>query len=89
MMIRLSRHWDHQRESKIQKSRSQRRKHGRRVPLRSSTAMMAQRDRFQQQRGAGSGFVGSNRTAPFVGIAIKAGYRSIFETTNRFARIKF
>ena len=38
-MSRLSRHWGHKSENKIQKSRSQRRKHGRRVPLRSSTAI--------------------------------------------------
>jgi hypothetical protein len=28
-------------------------------------------------------------TAPLVGIAMKAGYRQAFETTNEFARIKF
>jgi hypothetical protein len=38
-MIKLSRHWGHQRENKIQNSRSQKRKQGRRVPLRSSTAI--------------------------------------------------
>jgi len=28
-------------------------------------------------------------TAPLVGIAMKAGYRHAFETTNGFVRIKF
>ena len=28
-------------------------------------------------------------TAPLVGIAMKAGYRQAFETTNEFVRIKF
>ena len=44
---------------------------------------MAQGDRLQQQRGSGSGF------AALVGIAIKAGYRHAFETTNESVRIKF
>jgi hypothetical protein len=35
------------------------------------------------------GSLRASGSAPFVGIAIKAGYRPIFETTNQFARIKF
>jgi len=50
---------------------------------------MAQRDRFQQQCGAGSVFAVGQRHPAFVGIAIKAGYRPTFETTNQFPRIKF
>jgi len=50
---------------------------------------MAQRDRFQQQRGAALGFAASgDRKRSLVGIPMNAGYRQTFETTNEFARIK-
>jgi hypothetical protein len=50
--------------------------------------LMAQRDRFQHQRSADWGFRATG-TAPLVGIAMNAGYRQAFETTNEFVRIKF
>ena len=45
--------------------------------------------RIQHQRGARSEFASSDRTAPLVGVAMNAGYRQAFETTNEFVRIKF
>src|ERR1017187_1693386 len=53
--------------------------------------LMAQRDRFLQQRGAGRGFAASGATgsASLVGIPMNAGYRQTFETSNEFAPIKF
>jgi len=50
---------------------------------------MAQRDRFEQQRGAGSRFVSGDGTAPLVGVAMKAGYRQTSDTTNESVRIRF
>jgi hypothetical protein len=50
---------------------------------------MAQRDRFQQQRNAGSGFLSATGTAPLVAVAMKADYPQTSETTNESARIKF
>jgi hypothetical protein len=34
---------------------------------------MAQRDRFQQQRGAGSGFASGDQNASLIGIAMNPG----------------
>jgi hypothetical protein len=50
---------------------------------------MAQCDRFEHQRGAGSGFVSDDPTAPLVGVGMRAGYRQTSETTNESARIRF
>jgi hypothetical protein len=62
----------------------------------SSTALehgdlMAQRDRFQRQRGEGLGFAASGRWggASLVGIRTNPGYNETFEITNEFIRIKF
>jgi hypothetical protein len=60
-MIRLSRQWGHQRESNITKQPIPATK----ARATSSAALqhgdlMVQRDRFQQQRGAGSGFASSD-----------------------------
>ncbi len=51
--------------------------------------LMAQGDRFQHQRGAGSGVASGDRDRSACRIAMKAGYRQAFETTNEFVRIKF
>jgi hypothetical protein len=50
---------------------------------------MAQRDRFRQQLSAASGSLRATAFAPFVGIAMNAGYRQAFQITNKFVRIKF
>jgi hypothetical protein len=51
---------------------------------------MAQRDRFQQQRGAGRGSpLRATGSASLVGIPMNAGYRQTLETTNEFGQIKF
>jgi hypothetical protein len=90
-MIRLSRHWRHQRENKIQNSRSQMRKHGRRVPLRSSTLIWwrsAIDSNSSAMRVLGS-LLRATGSASLVGIRMNAGYSEKFKTTNEFARIKF
>jgi hypothetical protein len=51
--------------------------------------LMAQRNRFHRQRGAGSRFASGCRHSFPSGIAIKAGYRRAFETTNEFGRMSF
>jgi hypothetical protein len=51
---------------------------------------MAQRDRFQHQRGAGSEFASAGRDRfPLLGVAMNASYRQEIETTNEIVRIKF
>src|SRR6266852_7561086 len=87
---RLSRHCDHQRDSKIQNSRSIRRKQGRRVRLRSSTAIwwrnaIASSNSAVRVRGS----FRTTGTALLVGVAMKASYRQTSETTNESAPIKF
>jgi len=87
-MIRLLRHWDHQRKNKIQNSRSQRQKHGRRVPLRSQHGdLMAQDDRFQQQRRASWKFAACAPAAGASCIAINESYSPI-QITNESKPIK-
>jgi hypothetical protein len=89
-MIRLSRRCGHQRENKIQNSRSQRRKLG----ATSSAALehgdlMTQRDRFQAAR---SGFEVRLRPPGMSRFQVSpctAGYRQLIETTNQFGRIEF
>jgi hypothetical protein len=51
---------------------------------------MAQRDRFQQQRSAGSRFAawGASENDALVAVPIAAGYRQPIKTINQFVRIK-
>jgi hypothetical protein len=51
--------------------------------------LMAQRDRFQSQRGEGPGFASGTGIAPLSGSAINAGYPQTFKTTNEIERTKF
>jgi hypothetical protein len=89
-ITRLSRQSDHQRDSKIQNRRSKRRKQGRRVRLRCSTAIWwrsAIDSNSSEIRVRGSLRV--TETALLVGFAMKADYRHAFESTVEFVRIKF
>jgi hypothetical protein len=89
-IIRLSRHCGHQRDSKIQNRRSKRRKHGRRVRLRSSTAIWWRSAiAFNSSAVRVRGSLRAIGTVRVVGIAMKAGYRRAFEITNEFVWIKF
>jgi hypothetical protein len=51
--------------------------------------LMAQRDRFQYQRGAGSGIASGDRDRSACGPPINAGHRRAFETTNEFLGLSF
>ncbi len=50
--------------------------------------LTAQCDRFQKRRGTVSEFASADQDCS-VAIAIRAGYRQAFETTNEFVRTKF
>ncbi len=90
-MIRLSRHRGQHRENRTQNSRSQRRKHGRRVRPRSSRRFdggarsipTAARYGFAVLR---FGLPGMTRLSTFT---CAARYRQAVETANEFARLKF
>jgi hypothetical protein len=57
------------------------------VRLRSN--LMAQRDRFQEQRSAGSGFASDDRDHSACQLRHEGGYRQEFKTTNEFMWIRF